>query len=522
MTDHHAGSGTLIDLLVAHAGDRDRVFASVQDRSGAIYVISYAEQLERVRRAAGALTGLGVGPGDRVHVQLSNCVEFYDVWFATTLIGATIVPTSPLSTADELSYIFADAQPALSLVEPEQVELAKAAAGGTAVVAVRGGRSWESLTRDVEPAALRSIDSSRAASILYTSGTTSRPKGVLVTGANYLAVGRAVAEHLKVRADDRWHVVLPLFHANAQYYCSMSALVSGASVTVIPRFSASSWGRQAVDHAATLGSLFAAPIRMILAAEAGRPPTPTRLRAVLFAQNLTDQQARSFEDHFGTRLLQLYGMTETILPPTMNPNSDERRWDSIGEALGGTRIRLVDGAGHDVDPGRTGELLVRGAPGVSIAGGYLNQPAATAQTFADGWLHSGDLARMDSDGFYYFVDRSKDMIKRSGENIAASEVERVVDDHPAVVECAAIAIPDPTRDQAVVVYVVLLKETSADEDDLLTWCRDRLASFKVPSAFVFLDALPRTSVGKVRKEDLRASEPPDAVNVKARPTTSPQ
>lgn len=499
------GPTTPAELLISHAGDPRRVFASVQEESGDIETISYAQELDRARRTAAALSGLGVGAGDRVQLQLGSCLEFYDVWFATALLGATMVPTNPASTRDDLAYMLHDAEPVLSVVEPGQVPLATQAAQGThtTVVPIRGLDSIEASAQLGEPAPLRRVDAAGVSSILYTSGTTSRPKGVMVTGANYVAVGRAVAGHLQLRAEDRWLVVLPLFHANAQYYCTMSALAVGASITVIPKFSASRWAAQALAHRATLASLFAAPIRMILAA--GGQPARTSLRAVLFAQNIADEQAAAFEARFGTRLLQLYGMTETVLPPTMNPNSPARRWDSIGQPLPGVRIRLVDDSGIDVLDGSSGQMLVGGAPGVTIAAGYLNQPAAAAEAVTDGWLRTGDLARVDADGFYYFVDRAKDMIKRSGENVAASEVERAVNDHPAVFESAAIGIPDPLRDQAIVVYAVLHAQRSLDPEDLLAWCRERLAPFKVPSAVFFVDALPRTSVGKIRKEQLRSA-----------------
>jgi crotonobetaine/carnitine-CoA ligase len=534
------------------------VFAVVEDDRGGSTVITYAEELSRARAAAGALAALGVRAGDRVHLHAANCAEFYDVWFATALLGAVLLPTGPQSTAEELRYVLEQAGPAVCLPAPGLREPVAAAAsllragGGAAPRIVdldgNGADALPALARRAEPwpvpaghrqatpghrqatpghrqatpGAFAGRPDTRTAAILYTSGTTSRPKGVLVTHANYLAVGAAMAGHLGITEQDRWLIALPLFHANGQYYCTMSALAAGASIVLAPRFSASNWARQAADHGATLGSLFAAPIRMILAQPPGEAETRSNLRAVLFAQNLTDAQAGAFERRFGTRLLQLYGMTETVLPPTVNPDSAARRWSSIGRALPGVRLRAADGDGATVPPGTPGELLVGGVPGVTLAAGYHRDPRATAAAFRDGWLHTGDLARPEADGFWYFVDRAKDMIKRSGENVSAGEIERVAADHPAVAECAAIGVPDPVRDEAIVLVAVPAAGTDPQPDELIAWCAGRLAPFKVPGSVIFTDALPRTSVGKIAKARLRAQLLPTPAASPNSPPTSLQ
>lgn len=488
-TPAEAGSAqTVAGLLRRHAADPGRVFAVLD--GGA--TVTYAEQLARSSRVADGLARLGARPGDRVHVQLSNCREFFDVWFATALSATVLVPTGPQSSPDELAHVLTDARPVTSLLEAGAVD------------ALRVGHPVDGRAAEPPASADPGRDPGAVASILYTSGTTSRAKGVLVTDANYIAVGEVVARHLGVTADDRWLIALPLFHANAQYYCVMSALVRGASMALAPRFSATGWGRQARELGATLGSLFAAPLRMILAHPADSRDAETALRAVLFAQNVAPADARMFERRFATRLLQLYGMTETVLPPTVNPNDDTRRWDSIGRPLPGVDVDLLDESGAVVTtPGAVGEMRIGGQPGRTLAAGYWQSPQATAETFTPAGLRTGDLARRDADGFLYFVDRSKDMIKRGGENVSAGEVERVAGEHPAVAECAAVAIPDPVRDEAVLLVVVPRPGTQVGEGELLEWCRQRLSPFKVPSRVVFTGALPRTSVGKIRKPELR-------------------
>ncbi|MGW3283460.1 class I adenylate-forming enzyme family protein [Streptomyces sp. NPDC001002] len=473
MTDTVAG------LLRRHATDPHRVFIVLPDGG----TITYAEQLARSRGVAAGLRRRGARRGDRVHVQVPNCPEFFDVWFATALGGTVLVPTNPQSAGDELRHILCETAP---------------------VVSIRSAAEVDDLYRDGASTDVDEEWPGEAAAILYTSGTTSRAKGVVVTDANYVAVGKAVADQLAVTAADRWLITLPLFHANAQYYCTMSALVRGASLALSPRFSASGWAGQARATGATLASLFAAPVRMILASTAQPGDELNWLRAVLFAQNLTTADAAVFERRFGTRLVQLYGMTETVLPPTMNPHDENRRWDSIGRPIAGVTVDLVDEAGTVVDGPGTGEMRIAGRPGETLAAGYWRDVPATQETFTAQGLRTGDLARRDADGFLYFVDRTKDMIKRSGENVSAGEIERVAGAHPAIAECAAVGIPDPLRDEAVVLVAAVRSGYELTATALLDWCAERLSAFKVPSAVVFVDSLPRTSVGKIRKAELRA------------------
>lgn len=524
-TEPAASSATVAGLLRWQCSARPgAVFIVFEDAQGSRHELTYAGVWQRAQATARLLRDQGVSAGDRVLVALPNCLEFFDLWFAAGILGATLVPVNPLSTPDELAWVLTDAscracagdsstapnlRAAQDLAGATHVPLLIAADGAEA--AGRRLTRLAPLTDPAGPAELPAhpIREEDIAAILYTSGTTSRPKGVLITHANYVFVGEAVAGHLRMRPDDRWLVVLPLFHANAQYYCAMSALATGASLAVAARFTASGWSRQAAQLEATLASLFAAPIRMILASPEQAHDRGNQLRATLFAQNLTAAQAQDFCRRFGTPLLQLYGMTETVAPPTCNPLYGEQRADSIGRPLAGARLRVVDDHNRDVPAGAVGELLVAGQRGRTLMAGYLNRPDATREALQDGWLHTGDLVRVGAGGYLYFVDRAKDMIKRAGENVAASEVERVINEHPGVFESAAVGVPDAIRDEAIVVHAVLNPAASPTEQELIAWCKERLAPFKVPSAIRFTSELPRTSVGKIRKDVLRRQEPGD-------------
>jgi len=506
------GRDTIAGVLEQRARTQgDTMFVAFEDAAGNVLEYSYGEMERRAGRLANLLRGLGLGKGDTLHVHLPNCPEFYDCWFAAAKLGAILLPTNPLSTADELAYLLAHAGAGVSISQPDLLPAVAAARDRcpnlrTVLLARTASVEPGTVLLDVELASQEpvlcdppEIAPSDVAAVLYTSGTTSRPKGVLVTNANYLFVGEAVAQYLRLRPDDRLLIVLPLFHGNAQYYSTMPALVTGASIALIERFSASRWARQAAQHGATVASLFAAPIRMLLA----QPPQPdegeNRLRLVLFAQNVTAEQLEEFEQRFGCPLLQIYGMTETVAPPTLNPLYGERRNMSIGRPALWVRVRIVDAESNDVPVGESGQLLVQGEPGRTLMAGYLKDPGATTEAIRDGWLHTGDNVRADEDGYLYFVDRSKDMIKRAGENVASSEVERVVNEHPAVFDSAAIGVPDPMRDEAIKVFVVFHAGVVAQPHEIIDWCAARLAKFKVPSFVEVVESLPRTSVGKIQK-----------------------
>ncbi len=495
------GRDTVASVLRASAARHPgRPFLAYEREPGHIEETTWGELAARADRTAGALHRLGVAPGDRISVHLTNCPQFYDLWFGAALLGAAIVPSNPLSTAEELAYLISHARCRLVVTQPDLLPVAGQVAGGQVGV-VSLDQEW---VRSADHApAISGPEPADALGVLYTSGTTSRPKGVLITHAAYLNVGDVVADHLRLRPDDRNMVVLPLFHGNAQYYSSMSSFVTGASIALTPRFSASRWPEQAEILGATVASLFAAPIRMILAQPPSGHDGAHRLRAVMFAQNVTEAQLAEFEERFGVPLIQLYGMTETVVPPTMNPLYGERRGMSIGRPVATARLRVAGHDGRDVATGEQGELLVYGEPGRTLMAGYLDNPEATDAALRDGWLHTGDTVRADEDGYLYFVDRDKDLIKRAGENVASTEVERILNEHPAVFESAVIGIPDPVRDQAIHAIVVLREGAAISSAELIAYCRQRLAKFKVPDSVEFVDALPRTSVGKIRKHVLR-------------------
>jgi crotonobetaine/carnitine-CoA ligase len=480
----------------------DREFLRFEDAEGAMAGPWTWRAFDRlVNRAARWLVARGLRPGERFNLHLGNGPEFLVLWMAAARTGTIMVPTNPVSTAAEMAYVLAHSGARLSLTEPRYGAASREVAGRCpALLDVVDVRPLEPLLAGLDdtPPDVR-VASSDEISTQYTSGTTAKPKGVQLTHANYLYGGEVMAKAMRVLPDDRHLVVLPLFHAGAQLHACLPMLLVGGSVALMERFSASRFVAQAIRHEATLAALFAAPIRMLLAqprtADDGRTP----LRAVSYAQNVTVRQFEEWHERFGAPLLQIWGMTETMSLPLMQPLDLPRKPMAMGRPVLGYEVMVVDEAGCEVPPGIVGELIVRGEPGVSLMRGYFDNAEATGSALRQGWLWTGDNAWMDEEGYFFFVDRKKDMLKRAGENVSASEVEEALRLHPAVFDAAVVGVPDPVRDQAIKAYVILKPGDAATAGELVAWCGARLAPFKVPELVEFRDSFPRTSVGKIQK-----------------------
>jgi crotonobetaine/carnitine-CoA ligase len=481
----------------AVAAGPDRPFLAFEAPSGAVTRWTYGEFDDVVARAAGALASKGLVPGSSVHLVLTNSPTFVAVWLAAARLGAWIVPSDPGATAVELAGHIDRTTPLVGVCGADRAAVYKeAVASRLEVIEIDEGDALVPLTG----AAVRGHvggPGDRLA-VMFTSGTTSAPKGVEVTQANYAFAGDVMAAAAALRADDRQLVVLPLFHANAQYYSFASAVSAGASVALVHAFSASRFLEQAARHGATCASLFAAPMRMILARGA-TPVDGVRLRHVWYAQNVTGEQYETLSTLFGCRPRQLYGMTETI-PAVLTNRALAPLPESMGVPTLGCEVDLRSPEGGPVGVGETGEVVVRGARGATIFAGYLDDPATTEASFADGWFRTGDLAHRDAGGRYYFDGRRSDVLKVAGENVSVVEVEAALSAHPSVLEAAVIGEPDPMRDEVPVGFVVLqpgVPPVAADE--LLRWCESRLSKAKRPVRIDIVDELPRTSVGKIRK-----------------------
>lgn len=481
----------------AVAARGDATFLVFEGPDGDVREWSYTEFDAVVGRTAALLVDRGVGPGSAVHLALANGPAFVAVWLAAARLGAWIVPSDPMGRTPELADHVERTRPAVGFCARERADVYRPAAAGLPFLAIdETGTRFDWLPVDPVPGRGVASPTDRAA-VMFTSGTTGRPKGVEITQANYAFAGMTMAHAAELGPDDRQLVVLPLFHANAQYYSFASAIWAGASVALMHGFSASGFLPAAARHRATCASLFAAPMRMILAR--GGPTEGVALRHCWFAQNLAADQYETLATWFGCRPRQLYGMTETI-PAVLTDHAAEPRPESMGFVTTGCEVELHDADGHPVGAGEVGEIVVGGEPGVTLFAGYLDDPVTTAASFRDGWFRTGDRAVRDAHGRWFFDGRRSDVLKVAGENVSTVEVEAVVTAHPAVLEAAVVGAPDPIRDEVPVAFVVAANPAVPPTvEELSVWCAERLGKAKVPREFRFLDELPRTSVGKIRK-----------------------
>ena len=484
----------------------DDVFLVFEASDGTTATWTYASFDALVRAVQGGLRAHGVQRGDRILLALRNSPAFVAIWLAAAGMGACIVPSDPQSSPRELAVHIGRTLPRLGVsgrtsraaLDPAAAQLSLPLVhvdeDDAGVEGLRGEASRV-------PSDAASVEAFDTAAIMFTSGTTSAPKGVVVTQANYAFAGDVMAAAAALRRSDRYIVVLPLFHANAQYYSFAAAISAGAGVALMHAFSASGFLEQAAGHQATHASLFAAPMRMILARGA-TPVGGLRLRHCWYAQNVTGEQYEELSRLLGCRPRQLYGMTET-LPAVLTNRALDPRPDSMGRVTLGCMVDVRDADdGGPVRHGETGELVVGGIPGITLFNGYLDDAATTAASFRDGWFRTGDRAVRDSDGRYFFAGRGGDILKVAGENVSAVEVEAVLAGHPAVAEAAVHGARDSEWGQRVVATVVLRAGKTATEDELRGYCRVRLAGYKVPRVVRFAPELPKTVSGKLLRRSL--------------------
>jgi crotonobetaine/carnitine-CoA ligase len=465
---------------------------------------TYQEFDDIVTGTAAFLQAHGVRYGDAVHIALTNSPAFVALWLATSRLGGWIVVSDPMGTTPELAAHVERTRPKIGFCADARAAVYRAAAGAMPFVELsESDVELEHLSASAHrtsavSCADRDIAPRDRAGVMFTSGTTGRPKGVEITQANYAFAGKVMAEASGLRPHHRQLVVLPLFHANAQYYSFAPAIWAGASVALMHSFSASGFLSQAARHRATHASLFAAPIRMILSRGAS-PVDGVILENCWFAVNISDDQHATL-----TRLLrctprQLYGMTETI-PAVLTDGVSDPVASSMGFVTAGCEVQLQDADGRETVVGEVGEIVVAGEPGITLFAGYLDDPSTTAASYRDGWFRTGDRARRDECGRFFFDGRRADVLKVAGENVSTVEVEQVLSAHPAVLEAAVVAMPDDVRDEVPVGFVVARDPVAPPTvEELHAWCAARLAKAKRPREITLLDELPRTSVGKIRK-----------------------
>ena len=507
------GNRTLRDLLTERAQRHpDKVCLVHEAKTGEVREFTYSGLLADVQSAAGGFAHLGVGPGDKVVLHLASSPEFVIAWFGLTWLGAVAVPSNTANTVPEMQHVLTLSDAVGYVTSPEYAPVLAAAAESAPDVRVRllaraedsGDSTFEGLLAAGHPTPNHPLDNEDVAQLLFTSGTTSRPKAVMLTHANCLHAGERESRMQAIDETDRLLTALPTFHVNAQTVSLLSAFTAGATVVLLEEYRATRFIAQVRAHRATALSLVGTQVRTLLLQPPHDQDQDHRVRRCLFALNVLDSEKDAFEKRYGIELMNGYGLSEAMTIVSVAPVFGDRRWPSIGLPANDRTVRLVHAGGADVPTGTVGELIVRGVAGRTLMKGYYKDPEATAATVRDGWLYTGDNAYVDEAGYLYFFDRLKDVIKRAGENISATEVESALLEHPDIAEAAVIGISDPIRDEAVKAYVVAREGTTVTVEDVIAHCRAYLAPFKVPTAVEVRDRLPRTSIGKIEKKTLRA------------------
>jgi len=478
----------LPDLLrAAAARGADEPFVTWRDRT-----VTFGEFDARTDALAAGLAARGVQPGDVVSVLLPNRLEFLEAWWAILKAGGVFGPVNPAFTAPEVGYVVGHSEAVAVFTDADGVAKLEGA-DLPALREVIDVADLDALAVDGPPPAItRGRDD--LAAILYTSGTTGKPKGAMLTHGNVLANAAMAAELVPLGPGERVGMMLPLFHANAQIVTCVLPLMIGLHVMMWERFSASEfWATVDKFKPVTISA-----VPTILAAVLNTPNAPsgpTSLRYVICgAAPLSRELLDAFERRFDIRILEGYGLTETTCVSSINPYYGERKQGSIGMPVRGQDMKIA------ADDGEYGEILIKGP---NVMAGYLKNPEATADSIRDGWLHTGDVGYVDEDGYFFIVDRSKDMIIRGGENIYPREIEEVLYEHPAVMECAVIGIPDEVRGEEVLAVVAAKPGQTLDAEELGAWAAERLARFKVPRRYEIRDELPKTPTGKIAKPPLR-------------------
>lgn len=486
----------LFDLSLV--GRRDAVALDYDRADGSVASLTFAEVDSRADRLARLFDRRGLRAGDRLCFYLSNRVEFLDVFLACVKLGVIVVPINVLYREREIAHIVGDAEPRAVVATHESGPLFPP---GTAVWDI--DELSQEAVGEAGERVRRVIDGDAPAAIVYTSGTTGRSKGAILTHNNCLANAVNLVSCWCITSEDRYLAVLPLFHVHGLGNGVLSWLVSGCRMRLVERFDIARAPALFESFAATL--FFGVPtmyVRLLeLAPEVARRVGSRMRLFVCGSAPLPSQVLDAFRERFGHTILERYGMSETLMN-IGNPYNGERRPGSVGLPFPGVSCRITDAAGEPVADGVTGELLVRGP---NVTPGYWQQTEATAQAFLAGWFRTGDLAERAADGYYTLRGRRSDLIISGGFNIYPREIEELLLEQPGVHEVVVVGVPDDRRGEIPVVYVVA--DDALDLDALDQVCRQQLASFKAPRGFIRVKSLPRTSLGKVQKHLLPPWDP---------------
>ena len=470
-------------------------------------VLSYGDLLDGARRISALLKSKGVGPGDRVGLVLPNVPPFPVLFYGALAVGAVVVPMNPLLKAREVQYYLEDSGASLVFAwEAMADEAGKAAETvGIECIPVEADGFLDLVAQHEPDDEVADRDDDDTVVLLYTSGTTGQPKGAELTHANMITNAAVSAETLvELTSDDVVMGCLPLFHCFG-LTCGLNAsVVVGACLTLIPRFDAQKAlevvGRDKVTVFEGVPTMYAG----MLNAEDAESYDVSSLRTCISGGSAMPVEVmKSFEETFGCIVLEGYGLSETSPVASFNRPDIERKPGSIGVPVRGVEMKLVDDDGNDVKDGDVGEIAIRGE---NVMKGYWGRDDATKESIPDGWFRTGDMAKQDEDGYYFIVDRKKDLIIRGGYNVYPREVEEALYEHESVAEVAVVGVPHDELGEEVGAAVALKSGEKVSEDDLRAFAKERLAAYKYPRHIWIVDELPKGPTGKILRREVSAPD----------------
>ncbi|HET7573906.1 MAG TPA: long-chain fatty acid--CoA ligase [Solirubrobacterales bacterium] len=467
--------------------------------------LSYGELDERSARLAGLLKEKGVAQGDRVGVMLPNVPEFPVAYYGVLRAGGVVVPMNVLLKRREIAFYLEDSGAKLLLAWHSFADEAAAggADAGAELIEVEPG-GFAAMLAEREPATeVVDTDADDTAVILYTSGTTGKPKGAELTHAN-LARNAEVSSRTtcEIGAGDVVFGGLPLFHSFGQTVAMNASLSVGACLTLVPKFdpgeALATMQRDRVTHFYGVPTMFGALLH-----HPGREEFDTSaLRTCITGgASMPVEVLRGFEGAFGAKVMEGYGLSETSPVACSNHPDRERKPGSIGTPIEGVEMKVVDEDDEEVPQGEVGEIVIRGH---NVMKGYWQRPDATAEAMRGGWFHTGDMARIDEDGYFFIVDRKKDLIIRGGYNVYPREVEEVLYEHPKIREAAVVGVPHDEWGEEIGAAVVLMEGEELSPEEVSAYVKERIAAYKYPRVVWFLDELPKGPTGKILKREIEA------------------
>ena len=470
--------------------------------------ITYKELKTYVDLVAMNLASSGIKKGDKVALVLGNCPEFIISYFGILRAGGVVVPINPIYSQEEISYILINSKSKVVIaqfsLETIIVPLMKELKSIDRVYYVESNHvelAWEQLIVDQKSNVdLPVITEDDLAVILYTSGTTGRPKGAMLSHKNLCSNAESIAKLTEFTSEDRILAVLPMFHIFCMSVCINAPIICGGTIVISEKFSPIDVMQTIMTEKVTLFAGVPTMYSILLQLVGYSADHFKTLRVCLSGgASLPVQVLQRFEEKYKVNILEGFGCTETAPVTAFNPLKGIRKVGSVGIDIPGVKNKIVDPNGTEVARGEIGELVVKG-PNVMI--GYLGMPDETTYSIKNGWFHTGDLAKMDEDGYIYIVDRMKDMIIVGGYNVYPREVEEVLYNHPAIIEAVVIGVPDPIFGEQVKAFVVR-NDHLLSTDDLIVFCNQQLAKYKVPKEIEIMNEMPKNSTGKILRRELR-------------------